>query len=63
MPELLQHRHCVFCGKAVHVDDTYCSKECESRHEAIKRQQKKRLTLFYIAMVILLLGALMMARI
>lgn len=54
---LVQHKHCPVCGKAMSVDKKACSPECEASHEAIIREKKRTMYLFYgvaIVMVVLL---------
>jgi len=39
--KVLQHKHCQICGRAITVDDTFCSAECENRYNHYVKKQKR----------------------
>ena len=53
--KLLQHKHCMICGKAIPLDEEYCSPECKG---VMQTKVKKRRTTWYL--YLLLFAALIM---
>lgn len=51
---VVPHKHCVVCGKAIGPEEAYCSVECEK--EMIKSRKKQRN--FTIAMMALFFALL-----
>lgn len=50
MPQkLLQHKHCITCGKAILVTEEFCSEECESNHAAVLGKKRRQLMLLWLA--------------
>lgn len=59
---LVQHKHCPICGKAMSADRKTCSDECEVRHEAVMREKKRTMYMYYavaLLMVVLLAAQFM----
>ena len=55
---LVQHKHCPVCGRAMSADKKTCSDDCEVRHEAIIREKKRTMYMFYaVAIFIVVLLA------
>ena len=55
---LVQHKHCPQCGKAMSADRKTCSDECEVAHEAVMKEKKRTMYLFYgLAVVMIILFA------
>ncbi len=58
-PDVVPHKHCVVCGKAVSPEETYCSAECEE--EMIKSRKKQRnftvalMLLFFVLLFLMFL--------
>lgn len=58
-PNVVPHKHCVVCGKAVDPDEIYCSTECEQ--EMIKSRKKQRnftfamMALFFVLLFLMFL--------
>ena len=50
---LVQHKHCPVCSKAMSVNKTTCSDECQSGHDVTMRSKKRTLYLFYASIVVL----------
>lgn len=62
MPErLVQHKHCLTCGRAISAREEYCSEECEAERISTLRKKKKQLLILYIGSVIVLLLAVIFA--
>lgn len=57
MPEkLLQHKHCLSCGKAVKPSEDYCSDDCRERHHATIKKKRRQLVYLWVgAMGVLIL--------
>lgn len=58
MPEkLLQHKHCVSCGKAVPASQDFCSEECTEKHRAVISKKRRQLLILWIgAMAVIVLA-------
>jgi predicted nucleic acid-binding Zn ribbon protein len=46
-----QHNHCRMCMKAIPVDKTLCSDECQQKYNALMK--KKKLTLLFLWVMII----------
>ncbi|MFO7966618.1 MAG: DUF2116 family Zn-ribbon domain-containing protein [Archaeoglobaceae archaeon] len=54
--DVVPHKHCVVCGKAIGSEEIYCSTECEK--EMIKSRKKQRN--FTVAMMALFFALLLL---
>jgi predicted nucleic acid-binding Zn ribbon protein len=62
MPQkLLQHKHCITCGKAVLVTEEYCSEECERSHSELLRKKRKQLLFLWMGAVAVLILAVVLS--
>ncbi len=52
--ELLQHKHCLKCGRAILASEEYCSDECKDSREALIRRKRRQLLYLYIGSAIVL---------
>jgi len=57
VPELLQHKHCYFCGKAIHVEDVYCDETCKVSHKGARKKQQNKLVFYWLIMFAMLMVA------
>lgn len=49
MPQkLLQHKHCITCGKAINVTEDFCSEECETNHRLLLSKKRRQLLYLWI---------------
>ncbi|MFQ5838576.1 MAG: DUF2116 family Zn-ribbon domain-containing protein [Thermoplasmata archaeon] len=64
MPQkLLQHKHCITCGKAVLVTEEFCSEECERSHSQLLGKKRKQLLFLWVgALAILILAVVLSFR-
>jgi predicted nucleic acid-binding Zn ribbon protein len=62
MVKVIPHKHCVVCGKAVDVEQLYCSDECEREFGKSQRRQKLFFFGFLILLALLMLWSLMTAK-
>ncbi len=45
--KILQHKHCNICGKAIPVDETFCSDECKEKWNAMVKKRKMMMYIMY----------------
>ncbi len=50
MTQIPQHSHCKICGKAIPTDETFCSKDCEERFQAMTKKRKILIYVMYALM-------------
>ena len=56
MPEKIPpHKHCKECGKAIPIDATFCSSQCETQHRMKLRRRRNQLYTYYLMMILLLI--------
>ena len=51
---LVNHRHCMTCGRAIPPDKKFCSEECRRRYEEARmreRRMRKMLWIIYAVMI------------
>jgi len=51
---LVDHRHCMTCGKAIPPDKEFCSEECRKKYERVRMKEervKKMLWIMYAVMI------------
>lgn len=54
------HNHCMMCMKAIPVSETLCSEECKQKYQ--KMLKKKRLTVLFLwVMIIVFMAVLLFA--
>ena len=59
---IVQHKHCIQCGKAIPLDEKFCSEKCKMEYEALLKRKKMTLIInyllmgFFIIILILMLG-------
>lgn len=59
MPELLQHKHCKNCGRAISTDQDLCDDPaCAAHWQALTKKRARTQLLFYVASAVLLLTLL-----
>ena len=46
------HKHCPVCGKPIPLDETTCSKECDTLINARREQSRKARTLLFVVLII-----------
>jgi predicted nucleic acid-binding Zn ribbon protein len=54
MPELLNHRHCKNCDRAVPYDEELCSDECRAAWAALQKKRSRNVLLFYLALAFMI---------
>jgi len=58
--KILQHKHCSICGKAVPVEETFCSDECKEKWDAMVKKRKMMMYIMYgmiVVFIVLILYA------
>ncbi len=56
MPQkLLQHKHCITCGKAITISEEFCSEECETNHRLLLGKKRRQLIYLWIGAVAVLI--------
>lgn len=48
------HNHCQVCGKAIPTTETFCSKECEERFQAMVKRRKMLVYIMYGLIIVIL---------
>ncbi|HID24909.1 MAG TPA: DUF2116 family Zn-ribbon domain-containing protein [Thermoplasmata archaeon] len=43
-----QHRHCQMCGKAVPLEETFCSEECKQNYQQFLKKRRCLLLIMYL---------------
>lgn len=54
MPELLNHRHCKNCDRAIGYGEELCSDECRTAWAAFQKKRGRNVLFFYVASALLL---------
>jgi len=52
--KIVDHRHCMTCGKAIPPDKEFCSEECRKKYERVRTREervKKILWIMYAVMI------------
>ena len=52
--KIVDHRHCITCGKAIPPDKEFCSEECRKKYERVRMKEervKKILWIMYAVMI------------
>ena len=52
--KIVDHRHCLTCGKAIPPDKEFCSEECRKTYERVRMKEervKKMLWIMYAVMI------------
>ena len=52
--KIVDHRHCMTCGKAIPPDKEFCSEECRKKYERVRMREervKKILWIMYAVMI------------
>ena len=52
--KIVDHRHCMTCGKAIPPDKEFCSEECRKKYERVRMKEervKKMLWIMYAVMI------------
>jgi predicted nucleic acid-binding Zn ribbon protein len=53
--KLLQHKHCINCGRAVKAGNEYCDEDCRDEHvQMIKKKRRQLLTLYAGSIVVVI---------
>ncbi|MFQ6127416.1 MAG: DUF2116 family Zn-ribbon domain-containing protein [Thermoplasmata archaeon] len=58
---LIQHKHCLGCGRAIPTKDIFCSKECENDHKRRLKRKKNQLLFLYVGSIIILILILLLS--
>lgn len=62
MPErLLQHKHCINCGKAVLVTEDFCSDECREGHRMVMSRKRRQLLFMWMGAAAVLVIAVILS--
>ena len=61
--KIVDHRHCMTCGRAIPPDREFCSEECRRKYEEARmreRRMRKMLWIIYAVMIGALLVTIML---
>jgi predicted nucleic acid-binding Zn ribbon protein len=62
MPErLLQHKHCLTCGRATSPKKEYCTDDCERERMEMLHKKKRQLLMLYAVSVAVVIVAFVLA--
>ena len=56
--KIVDHRHCVTCGKAIPPDKKFCSEECRMKYEEARMREKRMRKMLWIIYAVMI-GALL----
>jgi len=54
MAELLNHRHCKNCDRAVPYGEELCSDECRTAWAAMQKKRSRNVLFFYLALAFMI---------
>lgn len=57
-PKIIDHRHCIVCGRAIPPDEQVCSPDCREKLELSKEKEKRSrrmMLIIYVVMVVVIL--------
>ena len=57
---VVQHKHCITCGRAVPTDLQYCSEKCETEFASLQSRKQKVLYVTYGLMIFFVIVLIMM---
>ena len=57
---IVQHKHCITCGRAVPTDLQYCSDKCETEFQNLQSRKQKVLYVTYGLMIFFVIVLIMM---
>ena len=52
---IVQHKHCIHCGRAIPTDKQYCSDKCEADYSSIVKRKNLMLIINYAMIGIFIL--------
>ena len=55
---IINHRHCMVCGKAIPFSEETCSEECKSKRQAHIKKQKTYIYIMYAMILVLIVSLL-----
>jgi len=58
--KVLQHKHCQVCGRAIPVDEIFCSLECEKKYNQYVKKQKRSNYLMMGVLAAMVVGAVIL---
>ncbi len=62
MPQkLLQHKHCITCGKAIPLKEEFCSEECKTSHTLVMGRKRRQLLFLWVGAVAILIIAVVLS--
>ncbi|HEC94830.1 MAG TPA: DUF2116 family Zn-ribbon domain-containing protein [Thermoplasmatales archaeon] len=47
-----QHRHCQMCGKAVPLEETFCSEECKQNYQQFLKKRRRLILIMYLLLIL-----------
>ncbi len=53
--KLLQHKHCVYCRRAIKPSEEFCSSDCKEDHKEMLKRKRKQLLTLYIGSVLVVI--------
>ncbi|RLF38150.1 MAG: DUF2116 family Zn-ribbon domain-containing protein [Thermoplasmata archaeon] len=56
--DIPQHRHCQMCGKAIPLDERFCSEECREKYVEFLKKRRRLILIMYVILFIVLAIAL-----
>jgi len=59
-PKIVDHRHCVICGKAIPPDEQVCSPDCREKLELGREREKKSKRMMLIIYVIMIVALIIL---
>ncbi|MFQ6012163.1 MAG: DUF2116 family Zn-ribbon domain-containing protein [Thermoplasmata archaeon] len=60
--KLLQHKHCLSCGKAVPTARDFCTDTCRDKHTGVLRRKRRQLLYLWVGAMAILALAFILTR-
>jgi len=57
--EIAQHRHCQMCGKAIPLEEIFCSEECKTNYEKLIKKRRKLILVMYVVLLVMFIAFLL----
>jgi predicted nucleic acid-binding Zn ribbon protein len=55
MTNVSPHKHCLICGNALGVDESFCDELCESKYKTAQRRQQILFVVFLVLFALIII--------
>ncbi len=57
-----EHKHCIVCGRAIHISQDFCGQECKDQYNKADKKKSKKNTISIVIMVVMVIAILIVPR-